>query len=174
MIHVKSRSAGRHRLVALALLLAAAGVYAQAGSGLRPPSTAPRAAVEGTPQQLPTVQLTAGMHLIRAMVARTPEEQQIGLMFRREMGANEGMLFVFDDLSMRCFWMKNTLLPLSAAFVADDGSIVNIADMKPLDETSHCSTRPVRYVLEMHQGWFAKRGLRAGSRIGGLGERASR
>jgi uncharacterized membrane protein (UPF0127 family) len=91
------------------------------------------------PQQLRSIALTAGMHVIQAEVAATPEQRAIGLMHRKTMPANNGMLFVFEDAQPQCFWMKNTLLPLSIAFLADDGSIVNIADMKPLDETSHCS-----------------------------------
>lgn len=116
---------------------------------------------------LPRVTLKAGMHLIHAQVASTPEQRSTGLMFRQEMPANEGMLFVFEEPAGQCFWMKNTLLPLTAAFVADDGTIVNLADMKPKTLDSHCSAKPVRYVLEMHQGWFAKRGIQAGSRLGG-------
>lgn len=77
------------------------------------------------------------------------------------------MLFVFEQASVQCFWMKNTLLPLTAAFVAEDGTIVNLADMKPQTLDSHCSTKPVRFVLEMNQGWFAKRGIQAGARLGG-------
>jgi uncharacterized membrane protein (UPF0127 family) len=119
------------------------------------------------PQTLPTIRLNAGIHNITAMVARSPDERQIGLMFRAEMGTNEGMLFVFEEPSQQCFWMKNTLLPLSAAFVADDGTVVNIEDMKPQTLDSHCSKKPVRYVLEMHQGWFAKRGIKAGSKLSG-------
>ena len=88
-------------------------------------------------------------------------------MHRQDMPANEGMLFVFEQPAGQCFWMKNTLLPLTAAFVADDGSIVNLADMKPQALDSHCSTQPVRYVLEMHRGWFAQRGIRPGSKLGG-------
>ncbi len=117
---------------------------------------------------LPRTQLTAGMHLIDAQVAKTPEQRQIGLMHREQMPTQEGMLFVFEEPATQCFWMKNTLLPLSAAFVADDGRIVNLVDMKPKTTDSHCSTEPVRYVLEMNQGWFAKRGVAAGSRLGGL------
>jgi uncharacterized membrane protein (UPF0127 family) len=116
---------------------------------------------------LPRVTLTAGMHLIQAQVATTPEQQAVGLMHRKEMPANEGMLFIFAQASRQCFWMQNTLLPLTAAFIADDGTIVNLADMKPQTTASHCSEKPVRYVLEMNQGWFAKRGLKAGSRLGG-------
>ncbi len=116
---------------------------------------------------LPRVTLTAGMHLIQAQVAATPEQQAIGLMYRKDMPTSEGMLFIFERPTRQCFWMKNTLLPLTAAFVADDGTIVNLADMKPQTTDSHCSAQPVRYVLEMNQGWFAKRGLKAGSRLGG-------
>ena len=119
------------------------------------------------PQKLESIQLNAGMHLIRAELARTPDERSIGLMFRQTMATNEGMLFAFELPSQQCFWMKNTLLPLSAAFVADDGSIVNIEDMKPQTLDSHCSAKPVRFVLEMNQGWFAKRGLKAGSKLQG-------
>ena len=88
-------------------------------------------------------------------------------MLRKEMPQHEGMLFVFEQASVQCFWMKNTLLPLTAAFVADDGTIVNTADMKPETTESHCSAKPVRYVLEMNQGWFAKKGIRTGSRLTG-------
>ncbi|MCW5652332.1 DUF192 domain-containing protein [Hydrogenophaga sp.] len=122
---------------------------------------------EAAQLQLPRVQLSAGMHLIHAQVAATPEQRAIGLMHRQEMPANEGMLFVFEQAAGQCFWMKNTLLPLTAAFVADDGTIVNLADMQPKSLDSHCSAKPVRYVLEMHQGWFAKRNLKAGSRLSG-------
>ena len=131
---------------------------------------APLAAAQGsagTPQTLPAITLQAGMHNIRAAVAKTPEQRQTGLMFRREMAQHEGMLFVFEQASPQCFWMKNTLLPLSIAFLADDGTVVNIADMQPQVLDSHCSSKPVRYVLEMNQGWFAKRGIKAGSKIAG-------
>lgn len=123
---------------------------------------------EGAPQtNLPRTTLKAGMHLIQAQVAATPQQRAIGLMFRREMPQNEGMLFAFEQPAVQCFWMRNTLLPLTAAFVADDGTVVNLADMEPLNEKSHCSTQPVRYVLEMHQGWFAKRAIGPGFRLGG-------
>jgi uncharacterized protein len=119
------------------------------------------------PQRLATVTLTAGMHNIVAEVAKTPREREIGLMFRKQMAAHEGMLFIFEEPATQCFWMRNTYLPLSTAFVADDGRIVNIEDMAPQTENSHCSTQPVRYVLEMNQGWFAKRGLKAGFKLSG-------
>lgn len=123
--------------------------------------------VSGQPQRLQAIQLTAGMHLIRAELAQTPEQRQKGLMYRRDLGANDGMLFIFEQASAQCFWMKNTPTPLTIAFLADDGSIVNLADMQPFDERSHCSAKPVRLVLEMHQGWFAKRGLKPGFKLGG-------
>ena len=118
-------------------------------------------------QTLPTLRLNAGIHNIDAMVAATPEERSTGLMYRREMPAQAGMLFVFEQPATQCFWMKNTLLPLSAAFVADDGTVVNIVDMQPQTLDSHCSAQAVRYVLEMNQGWFAKRGIRSGSKLAG-------
>jgi uncharacterized membrane protein (UPF0127 family) len=132
-----------------------------------------QAAAQEAPQlNLPTVQLQAGMHNIRAQVAVTPEQRSTGLMFRREMAQHEGMLFVFEQPSVQCFWMKNTLLPLSIAFLADDGAVVNLLEMKAGDLNSHCSARPVRYVLEMNQGWFAKRGIKPGFRLTGPGGKA--
>lgn len=116
---------------------------------------------------LPRIKITVGMYLVDTQVAATPEQRSIGLMFRQKMPDSEGMLFVFDQVSEQCFWMKNTVLPLTAAFVADDGTIVNLADMKPQTTDSHCSTKPVRYVLEMNQGWFAKKGIKAGFKLQG-------
>jgi uncharacterized protein len=132
----------------------------------------PLAAQDAPQLNLPVVQLQAGMHSIRAQVATTPDQRATGLMFRREMPPHEGMLFVFAQPADQCFWMKNTLLPLSAAFVADDGTVVNIVDMKPQALDPHCSTKPVRYVLEMNQGWFAKRGVKAGFKLTGPGGKA--
>ena len=116
---------------------------------------------------LPRVKLSAGMHQIDSQVAATPEQRSIGLMWRKEMPQHEGMLFVFEQPSKQCFWMKNTLLPLTAAFVDDDGTIVNLADMKPQTLDSHCSDKPVRFVLEMNQGWFAKKNIKAGYKLAG-------
>ncbi|GAA4345193.1 hypothetical protein GCM10023165_29000 [Variovorax defluvii] len=107
------------------------------------------------------------MYQIDAQVARTPQQQQVGLMFRKEMPQNEGMIFVFDRPGTQCFWMRNTLLPLTAAFVADDGRIVNLADMRPMTDDSHCSEEPVRFVLEMNQGWFARKNIKKGAKLGG-------
>ena len=124
-------------------------------------------AQEGPQLNLQRVKLSAGMHQIDAQVAVTPQQRAVGLMNRKEMPTHEGMLFVFEQPGVQCFWMKNTLLPLTAAFIADDGTIVNLADMKPQTTDSHCSAKPVRYVLEMNQGWFAKRNIQAGAQLRG-------
>jgi uncharacterized membrane protein (UPF0127 family) len=128
---------------------------------------------QDAPQQLDAITLNAGMYNIRAEVALTPQQRQIGLMGRREMDTYAGMLFVFEEPAVHCFWMKNTLLPLSIAFVADDGTVVDIADMKPMTEDSHCPRKAVRYALEMNQGWFARRGIRPGSKLAGAPFRKS-
>ena len=128
---------------------------------------APHLFAQDGPQKLVSIRLNAGMHLIQAEVAQTGEERRIGLMFRKTMGANDGMLFAFDEAAPQCFWMKNTLLPLSVAFVSDDGVVVNIEEMKPQTLDSHCSAKPVRFVLEMNQGWFAKRGIKSGTKLDG-------
>jgi uncharacterized membrane protein (UPF0127 family) len=115
--------------------------------------------------ELPRVQLQTGMYQIDAQVASTPEQRAIGLMYRRDMPQHEGMLFVFEQPQVQCFWMKNTLMPLTAAFIADDGRIVNLADMQAQTTDSHCSEKPVRYVLEMKQGWFASKHIRKGQQL---------
>lgn len=140
-----------HRMVAMGLAAIALTTSAQTSPQL----------------QLPRTKLSAGMHILDVQLAQTPEQRQIGLMWRKEMPQHEGMLFVFEQPATQCFWMRNTLLALSAAFVADDGTIVNIADMKPQSDDSHCSEKPVRYVLEMNVGWFAKRQLKSGYKLGG-------
>lgn len=117
---------------------------------------------------LPTVKLSAGIHVIRAEVAADVATRATGLMHRTSMGANDGMLFVFERRDRHCFWMRNTLIPLSIAFLDDDGRIVNVADMAPRSEESHCPTQPVRYALEMNRGWFAAKGLAAGAKVSGL------
>ena len=125
------------------------------------------ASAQDGPQKLAQVRRNAGIHNINAELASTPQQREIGLMFRNAMPANDGMLFVFEQPGQQCFWMRNTLIPLSVAFIGDDGSVVNIDDMKPQTLDSHCSAKPVRFVLEMNEGWFAKRGIKAGSRLRG-------
>jgi hypothetical protein len=121
-----------------------------------------------TQPAMPTTKLTAGVHLITAEVAVNDPARARGLMFRERLAPNHGMLFVFDAKTVQCMWMSNTLIALSVAFIEDDGSIVNIEDMQPKTEDSHCSLRPVRFALEMDQGWFAKRGLKPGAKLAGL------
>jgi uncharacterized protein len=126
------------------------------------------AAAPALAQPLPVVQLNAGMHLIRAEVAADYGSRMRGLMFRESMPVNAGMLFIFDEAGAQCMWMKNTLIPLSVAFIDDAGSIINIADMEPHSERSHCAARPARYALEMNRGWFARRGIKPGTPLGGI------
>jgi uncharacterized membrane protein (UPF0127 family) len=117
---------------------------------------------------LPTIKLNAGIHVIQAEVASIDATRSQGLMRRKSMAQGAGMLFLFDEPAGHCMWMKNTLIPLSVAFIDDRGQIVNIEDMRPLDETTHCASRPVRYALEMNQGWFKQRGIVPGTTIQGL------
>ncbi len=118
--------------------------------------------------QLPLLELLAGMHRIEAEVAATPESRQIGMMQRTIMPSQRGMLFVFPEVATHCMWMRNTLLPLSVAFLDDKGKIINVEDMKPETEDNHCAKKPARYALEMNLGWFRSRGLTPGFAIGGI------
>jgi len=118
--------------------------------------------------QAPTIELAAGIHLIHAEVANTLESRTQGLMFRKYLGPNEGMLFVFPQAEPHCFWMRNTLIPLSIAFLDADGKIVNTAEMQPLTENTHCAAAPVKFALEMTRGWFAAKGLKPGASVLGV------
>lgn len=139
--------------IACSLLLAGAAASAQSNVG---------------PQLgLARTQLTAGMHRLEVQLAQTPEQRQIGLMWRKDMPIHEGMLFVFEQAATQCFWMRNTLIPLTAAFIDDEGIIINLADMKPQTEDSHCSSQPVRFVLEMNKGWFDQRQIKPGYKLKG-------
>lgn len=157
------RLPGRRLLAAAALAAAAAGAWLPAGAAAQP------ALQDAAQPTLPRTRLTAGIHVIQAEVAADFGTRARGLMHRERLGANEGMLFVFERADQQhCFWMRNTPLPLSIAFIDEAGAIVNVADMQPFSEASHCPARPVRYALEMQQGWFAKRGLGEGIKVGGL------
>jgi len=112
---------------------------------------------------MPIMELTAGFHRIEAEVAAN-----VGLMQRKAMPPQRGMLFVFPQNNTHCMWMRNTFLPLSVAFVDSDGIIINIEDMKPQTEDNHCARKPARYALEMNIGWFAQRGIKPGARLNGL------
>ncbi len=126
------------------------------------------AATPAVAQPLPVAELRAGMHLIRAEVAADFSTRGRGLMHRKGLAPNAGMLFVFDAPSQQCMWMKNTYIPLSVAFLDERGTIINIADMQPHSEQTHCSARPALYALEMTRGWFAERGIKPGAKLGGL------
>ena len=118
--------------------------------------------------QMPVVQLVAGMYLIRAEVANTLDTRATGLMFRKSLAPNEGMLFVFPEAEMECMWMRNTLIPLSVAFIDASGAIVSISEMQPQTETTHCAAAPAKFALEMSAGWFAAKGLKAGAALLGV------
>jgi len=122
---------------------------------------------------MPVVELTAGFHRIEAEVAATDQNRQTGLMQRKSMPAQRGMLFVFPQPNAYCMWMRNTLIPLSVAFLDAEGKIINIEDMQPQTEDNHCAKKMASYALEMNLGWFTQRGLKAGTRLNGI-EKAPR
>jgi uncharacterized protein len=129
----------------------------------------PPAAAQPGNRALPTRSLTAGIHLITAEVAADEQSREVGLMYRRELEPNHGMLFVFDPAFKACMWMRNTLIPLSVAFIGADGRVVNIEEMQAQTDQIHCARREVPFALEMARGWFASRGLKPGETvIGGL------
>ncbi len=126
------------------------------------------AAAASAQDSMPVLELTAGMHRIEAEVAANDQNRQVGLMNRLVMPPQRGMLFVFGRENMHCMWMRNTYLALSVAFMDADGVIINIEDMQPQTESNHCAKKPARYALEMNQGWFAQRGIKPGTRLGGI------
>ncbi|MEO8937902.1 MAG: DUF192 domain-containing protein [Burkholderiaceae bacterium] len=128
----------------------------------------PPAHAQQTPTEFRVIPLTAGIHVIRAEVAMAAGERQKGLMFRPALGANQGMVFLFDEPAVQCMWMRNTLIPLSVAFIGDDGKVLNVEDMAPQSEDNHCAAKPARYALEMNKGWFTRHGIAVGARISGL------
>jgi hypothetical protein len=136
--------------------------------GLAPQAGRPQEPGQRAQPTLPTTRLSAGIHLITAELAVTDASRMLGLMFRTELAGNHGMLFDFEQHAKHCMWMRNTLIPLSVAFIEDDGSIVNVEDMAPQTESSHCARKPVRWALEMDKGWFAQRGITPGAKLVGL------
>ena len=119
-------------------------------------------------QKFPTTTLNAGLYLIKAEVASTEAQREQGLMFRDKMGANDGMVFAFGAPAGVCMWMKNTLIPLSVAFMDETGKIINIEEMKEQTLDSHCATKPATYALEMNKGWFKQKNIKPGTVIEGL------
>ncbi|QDZ27010.1 DUF192 domain-containing protein [Noviherbaspirillum sp. UKPF54] len=118
--------------------------------------------------KFPVIPLNAGIHVIKAEVAATEAQRQQGLMLREKMGQNEGMVFLFGAPAGVCMWMKNTLIPLSVAFIDETGKVINIEDMEPQTLESHCAKKPATYALEMNRGWFKQRNIKPGSIIDGL------
>jgi len=117
---------------------------------------------------LPTIELKTGIYRIQAELADTPKAREVGLMNRTSMATNSGMLFVFEQKAGHCFWMNNTKIPLSIAFIADDGRIVNIEEMQAETLNSHCPKATIRYALEMNKQWFSERVIVPGTVITGL------
>ena len=130
--------------------------------------TALLAATAHAQTSMPRMDLTAGFYRINAEVAANQKNRMQGLMHRRAMQTNEGMLFVFPQEDRHCMWMRNTLIPLAVAFLDDEGRIINVEEMKPQTENNHCAAAPARFALEMNKGWFAAKGIQNGMRIGGV------
>jgi uncharacterized membrane protein (UPF0127 family) len=107
-------------------------------------------------------------HKITVEVASTAPDRATGLMHRRMLPENRGMLFIFDDIAHHGMWMMNTFVPLSVAFLDREGTIINIEDMQPQTKNSHRAAKPAKYALEMNLGWFAKRGIKPGAKVEGL------
>ncbi|HOL64184.1 MAG TPA: DUF192 domain-containing protein [Accumulibacter sp.] len=118
--------------------------------------------------QMPQIELSVGLYRIEAEVASVDADRQLGLMHRRSMAQNHGMLFVYDQSARHCMWMRNTLLPLSVAFLDAQGRILNIEEMQPQSDNNHCAARDAQYALEMNRGWFASKGIKPGTRIAGI------
>lgn len=117
---------------------------------------------------MPLMELSVGMHRIEAEVAADQQNRMVGLMNRKAMAPQRGMLFVFPQQNTHCMWMRNTLIPLSVAFLDEDGIIINIENMQPQTEDNHCAKVPARYALEMNLGWFAQRGIKPGTKLKGI------
>lgn len=119
-------------------------------------------------QQMPRMEFSFGFYRVDAEVAADQGSRMQGLMQRRSMPAQQGMLFVFPELAPHCMWMRNTFIPLSVAFIDREGRVINIEDMQPQTEDNHCAARPARFALEMNRGWFAAKGIKPGARLNGL------
>lgn len=118
--------------------------------------------------ELPEITVSIAGHKATAEVASTDPQRATGLMHRRMLPENRGMLFVFPDVAMHGMWMMNTYVPLSVAFLDREGRIINIEDMQPQTQDSHMAAKPAKYALEMNLGWFAKRNIKAGTKVEGL------
>ena len=133
-----------------------------------PTGAATQGAAIDRAQSLPAIALTIGTAKLQAEVATTPGQREIGLMHRFSLAPDRGMVFAFPGSEPLGFWMRNTYIPLSIAFIDASGVILNIEDMAPQDDATHWSRAPAQYALEMRKGWFAEHGIRAGDRVQGL------
>ena len=115
-----------------------------------------------------TTRIKVGPHPLRVEVAASDPERSQGLMYREKLGKDDGMLFIFDEPGYHSMWMKNTLIPLSVAFVDAEGRILNILDMEPRTLDTHIAAGPARYAIETNKGWFAQKKIKAGDRVTGL------
>ncbi|MFT4064920.1 DUF192 domain-containing protein [Paraburkholderia sp.] len=156
------RSSMARLAVAIALPLAAISFAAAPAHAQQMPPGAKQ------PSEFPRIKLTAGMFVIDAAVAANDADREQGLMYRTSLAPNEGMLFVFNENAGHCFWMKNTLIPLSIAFMRADGTITDLAEMDAETTNNHCPTHNGVFALEMSKGWFASKGIKPGMRIQGL------
>lgn len=148
------------RMLAIALVLPLAALSAVQAQQLPPGAK--------QPTEFPRAKLTAGMFVIDAAVAASDADREQGLMYRSKLAPNEGMLFVFNENAVHCFWMKNTLIPLSIAFIRADGTITDIDEMQAETTDNHCPRNNGVYALEMSKGWFASKGIKPGMKIQGL------
>ena len=135
---------------------------------LAAPMPASAQSPDGKPQSLPITTLKVGPHAVAAEVASTPDQRSLGLMYRFSLPADHGMLFVFPEPQPLAFWMRNTFIPLSIAYIDADGRILNVAEMAPRSDATHPSRGDALYALEMRKGWFADKGIGPGTRVTGL------
>jgi uncharacterized membrane protein (UPF0127 family) len=126
------------------------------------------ASAQAPAPNFPRTELSIGMFRVNAEVAASEDLRMYGLMYRKELPSNAGMVFIFETSQQYCMWMKNTLLPLSVAFIDDSGKIINVEEMLPQTEDNHCATRPARFALEMNKGWFKDKHFKAGTKVDGL------
>jgi uncharacterized membrane protein (UPF0127 family) len=126
------------------------------------------AATASADERMRIATLKIGSHALRVEVAASDPQRETGLMNREKMGRDDGMLFIFDEPGYHAMWMKNTLIPLSVAFVDAQGTILNILDMEPQTLDSHQSAGPSIYAIETNKGWFAEKKIKAGDKVGGL------
>ena len=163
MIAFAAKLAALAAAFTFATLATSAPVMAQVPKSATPPPTFKQFG------QFPEIELSAGLNVIHAEVAANDADREQGLMYRKTLRPNSGMLFVFDDTAGHCFWMENTAIPLSIAFIAEDGTVTDVEEMAAETTNNHCPTRAIRYALEMDKGWFAQHGVTPGMQIKRMG-----